>query len=98
MQTWRAATGSGADPARSVTVQRLSLSSHSMNAPVASGREASMASAEMLRAPYGCGTGRAITAGWFVVASRNGESGTYSACSVNASPVMIGSNAALTAA
>jgi hypothetical protein len=50
----------------------------------------------MLRDPYGFGTGSATTAGCPFSAGRYGASATYSACRVNGSPVMIGSNAAFT--
>ena len=90
-----AATGTGFPPERSVTFQLLSLTIHSTSAPVASGNESSIDHAEMLRVPYGRGTGSATTAGCPFDAERKGASGTYAAWSVTESPVITGANAAL---
>jgi hypothetical protein len=50
-------------PWRSVTTQLLRWSSQSMNAPTASGNDCSILIDEILRVPYGRGTGSATTDG-----------------------------------
>ena len=76
MQTWPGFTGSGVSGAcRVVTFQPLSCTSQLMKAPTASGSDRSMAIAEMLRRPYGRGTGSATTDGCPPACSRLGDSG-----------------------
>ena len=65
---------------RSQTVHPFfSSTSHSMKAPITSGRDCSMAPAEAFEGPragYGFGTGRATIAGCESSAARYGDSGT----------------------
>src|ERR1700693_3702125 len=75
----------------SITVQPLLFTSHSTNAPVASGRDSSIRKLAILpQSPYGLGTGNATIVGRPLTSGRDAWSGTYSASAT------AGANAALT--